>query len=237
MEFAPYSTTFSSEAMAMRRKLPPNTLFALLEIVDALAQDPACFPHRTKPMSRDGRICLYTHPQPPLEIAFEVQGEEKKISIIHLAAPVLPSAKQLFVSYSHADQHWLGELRKWLEQLEEEQLVKIWVDTEIRAGSKWEKEIEKSLKSAKAALLLVSDNFIESKFIATKELPKLLRGAARGRVVILWFAISKITNMNPDISQYQALYDPNTPLDTLEQQARHDAWATIFERTREVLQA
>jgi hypothetical protein len=237
VEFAQFATKYSRDAQVLRRDFPPKTLQALLEVVDELAQDPTRYPHRTRPISRDGKIFLYTHPEPSLEITYEIDSEKQIIYFLHFAAPMLQFAKPLFVSYSHADEEWLRELREWLQPLEQRQLIKIWVDTEIKPGTEWEKEIEKSLAAAKAALLLVSDNFIASKFIATKELPKLLQAAQVGGVLILWLAVRKITKMNAEIGKYQALYDPKIPLDSLEPAARREALAEILEKMKKLVDA
>ncbi len=235
-DFAPYAVKYAPEVQEVRRGLDPKTLQALLDVLDELAQEPLRYPHRTRPISRDKKTLLYTHPQPALEITFEVDGEHHIVYFMHFAAPVMQATKPLFVSYSHHDVNWLNELRKWLEPLERMQLVKIWADTEIRAGSEWQKEIEKSLDAAKAALLLVSDHFIASEFIATQELPRLLQAANGKGVIILWLAVSKVTSMSGDIGKYEALNDPGAPLDSLEPLPLHQAWGRIFERTKAALQ-
>src|SRR2546421_234236 len=61
----------------------------------------------------------------------------------------LPKSKErrdkknsLFVSYSHADREYLDRLMVHLRPLEKEGLIDLWVDTRLRAGDRWRKEIE-----------------------------------------------------------------------------------------------
>ena len=54
-------------------------------------------------------------------------------------------------------------------------LVMTWDDRRIAAGDGWQPEIEKAMVSAKAAVLLISANFLTSNFILKSEVPTLLK--------------------------------------------------------------
>src|SRR5882762_9274750 len=86
----------------------------------------------------------------------------------------------LFISYGHRDMepiNWLDRLKLYLAPLRRQELVDIWDDSGIRAGSEWRKEIETELKRATSAILLVGPGFLASEFIAAHELPLLLKAA------------------------------------------------------------
>ena len=53
--------------------------------------------------------------------------------------------------------------------------LKLWDDSQIRPGKKWKEEIGRALESAKVALMLVSDAFLASDFVVSKELPPLFQ--------------------------------------------------------------
>jgi hypothetical protein len=232
-EFAIVNT---NEAKAARKSLPAAVQGCLLDIIDCLAENPTAYPHRIKKIGRTGNIFIYTHPLPLLEITHEIDYENKRIYLLHFAAPVLEVRKPVFISYSHKDKEWLEKLKTWLSELEKHDLIKIWDDTEIKAGDLWKEEINKSLSTAKAAVLLVTQNFLASDFIGNNELPPLLEAAATKGVKILWIAVSESTVRDTDIPKYQAVNDPSHPLDSLPVPEQNKAFLQIYEGIKQVIQ-
>ena len=66
----------------------------------------------------------------------------------------------VFISYSHQDE---SSARKLAEALESKGLS-AWTNTEIRPGKKWAEQIEKALKQSKVFLLLISPDFLASRW-------------------------------------------------------------------------
>ncbi len=85
------------------------------------------------------------------------------------------SAPSIFVSYSHDDQSWLDRLVKHLGVIQHQTLVEIWTDRRIEAGAGWYEEIGAALTAAKVAVLLITPSFLDSQFIRTEEVPRLLQ--------------------------------------------------------------
>ena len=122
------------------------------------------------------------------------------------------TAKDVFISYSHEDKKWLKRLQDMLKPLLRKGSVSIWVDTAIKAGDRWRTEIEDALKSARAAVLLVSPDFLASEFIAENELPQLLAAAKNKDLRILWVYIRPCLYKEAKIGDYQAAHDISRPL-------------------------
>ena len=82
---------------------------------------------------------------------------------------------KVFLSYSHKDEDWKHRLYTQLCVLEQQGLLELWCDRDIEAGREWEEEINRNLLSAKIAVLVISANFLASKFVVNEEVPRLLR--------------------------------------------------------------
>ena len=81
---------------------------------------------------------------------------------------------KVFISYSHKDEAWKDHLKTHLAVLEHQNLLSVWDDRQIAAGDDWYPEIEQAIESAQIAILLISAEFLSSKFILGKEIPPLL---------------------------------------------------------------
>jgi hypothetical protein len=119
----------------------------------------------------------------------------------------------VFVSYSHKDLRWLQRLKVHLAPLERQYDFDLWDDKRLTPGSKWRQEIQKAVNKANVAILIVSADFLASDFIHTDELPPLLKAAEEEGVLILPIIASpSLFLRNPQLSQFQAVNDPSTPL-------------------------
>src|SRR5688500_11227897 len=120
---------------------------------------------------------------------------------------------KIFICYSHTDEKWLDRLMIHLRPLVREGEISAWNDKLITPGEWWKKAINESISSAKVAILLVSADFLASEFIATTELPNLLRAAKTDGLRIIPIIISPSQFQQHQIlSEIQALNDPRRPL-------------------------
>jgi hypothetical protein len=92
---------------------------------------------------------------------------------------------KVFVSYSHMDKDLKHRLVKHLHPLEKENLVQVWADQEILAGDDWNKEIAGQLAEADIVLMLVSIDFINSKYCYEVELETALVREAEGNAKVI----------------------------------------------------
>ncbi len=80
---------------------------------------------------------------------------------------------KIFVSYSHQDERWKDRVVKQLAVLVTAGLD-VWDDRRIAAGADWEPEIARAIADCDVALLLISADFLTSRFILSQEVPPLL---------------------------------------------------------------
>jgi tetratricopeptide (TPR) repeat protein len=93
--------------------------------------------------------------------------------------------RTVFISYSHKDEVWKDRIVTHLGVLAQEGKIETWDDRRIAGGDDWQPEIENAIQACDTALLLISADFLTSKFILGREVPQLLaRRAQQGLRVI-----------------------------------------------------
>jgi tetratricopeptide (TPR) repeat protein len=95
------------------------------------------------------------------------------------------SGPTVFISYSHLDEVWKDRLVRQLRVLEIEGALSVWDDRKIAAGGAWRTEIETAMERARAAVLLISADFLTSEFIRDTEVPRFLQRRAQDGLRII----------------------------------------------------
>ncbi|MDT5268275.1 MAG: hypothetical protein QOH49_461 [Acidobacteriota bacterium] len=81
---------------------------------------------------------------------------------------------KVFYSYTRSDEEMLIELDEHLSEFKGEAQVEIFWDRDIEPGREWHTEIKDELRAADAVLLLVSPDFLASRYCRQIELPAAL---------------------------------------------------------------
>jgi len=85
------------------------------------------------------------------------------------------SPLKIFISYSHKDEAIKDELVTMLAGLQNRGIVDTWQDRLIEPGAEWNQAIQNAMDECDLALLLISPDYIASRFIQQEEQPKLLQ--------------------------------------------------------------
>ncbi len=120
----------------------------------------------------------------------------------------------VFVSYSHADHAWLDRFSTFLQAIEDAG-GDVWTDREIPTGAQWREEIDKALARTRIALLLLTQNFLASRFIKDNELAPFLEADAAGEVTLYAVAVEPSTYQRSPLRDVQFFNDPAKPLQAL----------------------
>src|SRR6266850_188866 len=143
----------------------------------------------------------------------------------------------VFISYSHKDKKLFGEFKTILAPAIRKGSLQLWDDKKIDPGAQWKEEIAVALSSTKVAVLLVSPNFLESDFIAKRELPPLLKAAQDEGVTIFWVCLSSCLYKETEIANYQAAHDVSRPLDGLSKPDRQTVLTEISEKLLRIVRS
>jgi TIR domain/WD domain, G-beta repeat len=189
-----------------------------------------CAPHLALSAERDTALQIWD-----LDIDRLLAGPQADV---HLPAPVQRPDRvpgKVFLSYSHQDREWLKLLCTTLAPLVRNEAISLWWDeSEIRVGAKWQEEIAGALATARLAVLLVSQHFLDSDYITGTELPALLAAAERHELTLLWIHVSPCLYEETPLHSYQAAHDPERSLEEMTAAERKRALVAIGKRIKQV---
>jgi TIR domain len=91
----------------------------------------------------------------------------------------------VFISYTHADRELKDKITKHLSGLRNNGEINDWFDGDIIAGTEWETQITDHLNNAQIILLLISDEFLASKFCYHTEMKRALARHDAGEAKVI----------------------------------------------------
>lgn len=156
-----------------------------------------------------------------------VTKEDKKMEKKH----------SIFISYSHEDNLWLTKVLKNLKPLQRYyDNVDSWSDKKIMASDVWKDEIDKALKKATIAILLISSDFEASDFITNEELQPLLDKAQADGTKIMPLIVRPCAFFEEcGLSKYQAVNDPKKPLSGMTEYEQEMALVDMVKTIKEII--
>jgi hypothetical protein len=225
--FAAYAVQPTRDCRKSIEQLPKPSQLPARRVLTRLGKWVSENPDRVVP--RGGGF-VYRHPDPRVEITYCVDRENEKLRATWVT-PSLERRVLIFISYSHRDRKWLDTLKTYLTLLEDNGNVRAWEDKQITSGQEWRVAIDEALAGASITLMLVTQDFIASKFIQSVELPQLLDHRDNGRLEAHWVLIRPCTYHDTPLCKIQALCKAQ-PLAGMTKVERERALVEIYDELK-----
>lgn len=133
----------------------------------------------------------------------------------------------LFYSYSHKDETYREELEKHLTTLRLSGLISDWHDRKILAGDEWDKKISEYLEKSYVIMLLISSDFVASKYCYDIEATRALERYNRGEAILIPIILRPVMWNETPFGKIQAL--PKNALPVTVWNDRDSAYLNICE--------
>jgi len=140
---------------------------------------------------------------------------------------------KLFISYSSIDCKYRDELQISLSILRRQNLISVWYDRIIEAGSQWERVLDTNLESSDIIVLLVSADFIASDYCWNKEMSRALQLHTKGLSILIPIYIRECDTTDAPFSKLQFVPDPKVPISKWLD--RDEAWTSVTKAIRRVI--
>jgi formylglycine-generating enzyme required for sulfatase activity len=144
---------------------------------------------------------------------------------------------KVFLSYSHKDDELREELSSHLSSLAHQKLIEPWHDRNIDAGSGWASEIDQNLARAEIILLLVSSDFINSRYCYSIEMKEALARHEANAVQVIPVIIRACDWQRSPLGKLQAIPRDNQAVaNNRDKYARDQPWLQVVKEIGKVAQ-
>jgi len=140
---------------------------------------------------------------------------------------------EVFFSYSHRDEDLKNELLKHLANLERQGIITGWHDRKIIAGQEWAGEIDEHLDSARVILLLISPDFMFSKYCNDIEVRRAMERHEAGEARVIPVILRAVDWEGAPFSKLQGVPTDVKPVTLWKD--RDEAFLTVVKEIRRAL--
>jgi len=140
------------------------------------------------------------------------------------------SPLKIFISYSRKDEPFKDALTTMLAGLNRRGIIDTWQDRLIEAGDEWNNSIQDAMNDCDLALLLVSADYLASRFIQEEEQPKLLKRRQEMQLRVIPIIVRPCQwKGEPVLKDLQVLPRDGKPIITFSENNgdREQAWTDI----------
>lgn len=139
----------------------------------------------------------------------------------------------VFISYAHEDERFRDELRGALTPYERTMTLRMFDDTCIIPGQKWEDEILSKIKQADIVILLLSNDFIRSGYCFGKEMQIARERDRDGDCTIVPIVVRACAYEKLELGQLQAILPNGKPIK--QNKDRDAAWLEVTKQLDKVI--
>jgi internalin A len=140
---------------------------------------------------------------------------------------------KVFYSYSHKDETLRDELETHLTLLKRQGFIESWHDRCILAGQEIDEKIDTNLQAADIILLLVSADFIASKYCYETEMTAALSKHKNGEAVVIPIIVRSVDWTDAPIGKLLALPTDGKAVSTWRD--RDEAWKNVAQGIKKVV--
>jgi CHASE2 domain-containing sensor protein len=144
------------------------------------------------------------------------------------------STVELFVSYAAKDDELRKEFSKHLSSLKGNGTIRDWSEDDITGGSVREDEIRRNISQAQIILLLISSDFLDSKFCKGSELKEAMLRHEQGKASVIPIILRPVYLQGTPFSNLQMLPKNQKPVTRWED--RDEAFTEVVIGLREIIE-
>lgn len=122
------------------------------------------------------------------------------------------SAPRVFLSYSHADARLRDQIEKQLMALQRQGVISVWHDRRIEAGEDFEQQIDQHIEGDEIILLLVSSDFIFSKYCYEIEMQRAMARHKSGEAIVIPVILRACDWQSLPFGKLQAVPEDGKPI-------------------------
>lgn len=122
-------------------------------------------------------------------------------------------ALKIFISYSHKSMDWKNEIA---DRLSKTGNYEILCDDILRPGDEWDTVLTRHRSEADLFLLLVSESYLTSQKINTKELPQIMERGTNGEAYVIPIILEDCGWSNMPFARFQAVPKYGRPINRFE---------------------
>jgi hypothetical protein len=140
---------------------------------------------------------------------------------------------EIFCAYAQKDEPLQQELKTHLSNLQDEGYPLFWYDRPLAPGVDWAQEIDQHINSAKMILLLVSADFLATRYSRGSEMARAWERHTAGEVRIIPIMLRAASWRNELFASVQALPSNAQPITSWRN--RDEAFVDVVAGIRQVL--